>query len=176
MARGSTLLLALALAACVEDNGMVDGRCGPLVLPEEVVNLDGTVDAAVLSEGVALWNAASILPLFVEVPEATEVYGWATLAVAPLPGDLAEEAAAAAWVTVSERGEVLYCEILISPDYIYHRPTYVRTVAHELGHCLGLDDDPESLDLGSIMSDPPHHGARPTEHDVDLVLRGCDAD
>jgi hypothetical protein len=26
------------------------------------------------------------------------------------------------------------------------------TLLHEMGHCLGLEDDPPSLDLSSIMS------------------------
>jgi hypothetical protein len=64
--------------------------------------------------------------------------------------------------------EVRACDVRLAAAW----PADPGLLAHELGHCLGLEHDPPGLD--SIMASTPHAWARPTEHDLELVLRGCD--
>lgn len=163
-------------AACVEDAGMLDGICGPIVLPMEVlVEPTSEADEAV-DEAVALWNDASILDLFV-VGDPSRYDGCAWMedgcpgTIIVWSGATVDPDALGEATLYDHDGEVVRCEVTLTSLW----PAEAHIVAHELGHCLGLDDDPESLDLGSIMSDPQHDGDRPTAHDVDIVLEGCDA-
>lgn len=159
---------------------MMPGLCGPIVLPLEIIPPPDEaipVGDDILDDAVALWNDASPLPLFVRVAAPSAALGWITVEQSSMDlwPEVEEGSAGAAWVTPNEGGEVVICIVRVDPLFAYTPEVYTRTVAHELGHCLGLADDPESLDLGSIMGDPPHWGARPTEHDLDLVLHGgCD--
>lgn len=162
------VVVVLALAACVEDAGMLDYACGPYVLPVGVENV-GTSESAI-DEAVAMWNdAAAPEVLFDRIEPGDRAVGWAAVAEGQTPLGVSGTAG-----VYAPDGPVLTCDVVVSSDHAYHRETLVMTIAHELGHCLGLADDPPSLDLGSIMSDPFYSGARPTAHDVDLVLRGCD--
>ncbi len=61
-------------------------------------------------------------------------------------------------------GEIIACRIELQ------RGEWAREhMFHEFGHCLGLDDDPLSLDLGSIMSDPVYPDGRLTDHDSRIL-------
>ena len=150
-------IVLASLAACTPvDNGMIPGVEGPIVLP---LYVDGDDDGA-----GEWWNGYSVLPLFEAgvAPDVDET-GWVYVRHGFLrPGVRGE-----AIVTTSPRGEVLWCDVTIDDP----APEVYR---HELGHCLGLADDPRSLDLGSIMSNPTMADGEPTGHDVECVLRGCD--
>jgi hypothetical protein len=65
-------------------------------------------------------------------------------------------------------GLITSCEITVSSD-ISDAHSVVEVTKHELGHCLGLDDDPDSLDLNSIMSSPMPWRGELTEGDLALV-------
>lgn len=68
-------------------------------------------------------------------------------------------------------GRIARCVITVSSDIAYHEATAIEVAKHEAGHCLGLDDDPSSLDLNSIMSDPLLYRGEVTPGDCDLVVR-----
>ena len=91
------------------------------------------------------------------------------------PGDYDPESttggvAGIARLEYSEDGLITSCDITVSIDISYSWQTMVEVIKHELGHCLGLDDDPYSLDLNSIMSDPMVWRGEVTELDRELVL------
>ena len=67
-------------------------------------------------------------------------------------------------------GSILQGAIVISSDIAYHEETVFYALLHEMGHALGLADDPYSLDLNSIMSSPLIIGGELTDHDRDLLL------
>jgi hypothetical protein len=67
-------------------------------------------------------------------------------------------------------GLIVSCEVVISSDILYAREAHEAT-KHELGHCLGLADDPQSLDLNSIMSSPMPWSGEVTEHDREIIRR-----
>jgi hypothetical protein len=157
--------LALLATACASDLGMVPGVCGPIVLPLEVVN-DG-VDPGALDDAVAAWNTRAPIALFDVVPTTGETLGVVHVRVGILPDDIW----GLATLFVAHR-EVLSCEVDISTDVAWHRPTAALVLAHELGHCLGLADDPSSYDLASVMGDPVRDGWTPTDSDIALVLDG----
>lgn len=49
-------------------------------------------------------------------------------------------------------GEIWSGEAVLNHDHVYDRATYVAAAKHEMGHFLGLDDDPmPGIDLNSIM-------------------------
>ena len=162
-------IIALVLTACAEDVGMLQGICGPIVLPVEVVNA-GTSDYAIQS-AIDAWNDKAPLPFFALVEEPSGPFGWATVT----EGDpVAEGHSVGGYAEISwAHGEILTCAVVVAADLSYDPYWHVALIEHELGHCLGLADDPPSIDLGSIMSDPFRWGASPTDSDVDVVLRGC---
>jgi len=150
------LAMAALLSCTPVDNGLVPGMAGPVVLP---LYVDGDDDDA-----GDWWNEFSPVPLFERggAPGADE-FGWVYVRQGFLPPGIRGIAS----VVTSPRGEVLWCDVTIDDV----APEVYR---HELGHCLGLADDPRSLDLGSIMSNPTMADGEPTGHDVECVLRGCD--
>jgi len=71
-------------------------------------------------------------------------------------------------------GLLLYGTITVSADMEYHAPTVGGILRHELGNALGLADDPNSIDLNSVMSfELAEHGEL-TEHDFELLAEVYD--
>jgi hypothetical protein len=66
-------------------------------------------------------------------------------------------------------GLITGCEIIILDAILDDYETALGVVKHELGHCLGLADDPHSLDLNSIMSSPLMWRGEVTEKDLEIV-------
>jgi len=66
-------------------------------------------------------------------------------------------------------GRLLYGTITISADLEYHRETVGGVLRHELGNALGLSDDPNSIDLNSVMSFELAEYGELTDHDFELV-------
>jgi hypothetical protein len=57
----------------------------------------------------------------------------------------------------NSNSEIVYGTITVSPEITYHAPTVYAVLRHELGHCLGLGDDPGppvTVDLNSFMASP----------------------
>lgn len=62
------------------------------------------------------------------------------------------------------------CTVTVSNSIAYHAPTVRTTIEHELGHCLGLLDDPNSVELESVMSSSPANGYDLTAHDREALV------
>lgn len=59
-----------------------------------------------------------------------------------------------------DTGEIVSCDVIVSVDIAYHHDTVEAVLIHELGHCLGLADDPGHE---SIMASPPGWILRPED-------------
>lgn len=68
-------------------------------------------------------------------------------------------------------GEIWYTEITINHEHAYHKSTRKATLLHEMGHALGLEDDPHSLDRGGIMDEKAATVgiSDPTPHDLEVI-------
>lgn len=73
-------------------------------------------------------------------------------------------------------GLLVFGSITVSADFEYHTDTVSSVLRHELGHALGLADDPNSIDLNSVMSYELAENGALTDHDFDLVAEVYDAD
>lgn len=67
-------------------------------------------------------------------------------------------------------GLIIGCDIIISSDLRGFDDAVLEVVKHEIGHCLALADDPHSLDLNSIMSDPGVWRGEVTPGDRAIIL------
>jgi len=88
-----------------------------------------------------------------------------------MDGTTAPDSGGYTTVEIAESGAILAADVVVQVGY--SEPHHLR---HELGHgVLGLDDDPESVDLGSIMSSPntPPDG-EVTDHDWAEAQRAWD--
>jgi hypothetical protein len=130
-------------------------------------------DGAVVDAAIADWSAWArrdgvprdwlerAWPLEPEARVAGEV--WVTRDFLP-PG-----VAAQATLDENAQGELRWAVVRLSWDLDWASARQrVAWAAHELGHCLGLADDPADLDR-SIMASPTRAGATLTEHDFDLL-------
>ena len=79
-----------------------------------------------------------------------------------------------AYVEFTETGSITGCEIVISSDIAYHAETVQWTLIGEMGHCLGLEDDPNSIDLNSIMSSPLLLNGELTDEDWERLVEGLE--
>lgn len=50
-----------------------------------------------------------------------------------------------------DTGHIIYSVVRIAAAHSYHTPTYQAALEHEMGHGLGLDDDPYSVESRSVM-------------------------
>lgn len=64
---------------------------------------------------------------------------------------------------------IMYGVVTVSSDITYNDRTVIDVLRHELGHALGLDDDPDSIDLDSVMGSPLVYDGGLTEGDFGLV-------
>lgn len=170
--------LLLLLAACgpygsvdygrLEDpNGV--GMC-PIVLPLVVLAEDGDLYREVQAAS-DWWNdetfpSVSFCPLL----ETAEVYGVVTVGYASLP-DWQGGEADVAWRCYGGVCEITGADVTIQTglDAGLLQPV----LRHELGHCLGLDDDDPGL--GSIMQSPSvPEGGDLTDQDRTILLEGCE--
>lgn len=74
-----------------------------------------------------------------------------------------------AYLDFDEFGAVTFCEIVVSSDIEYDGPTVAAVMRHEIGHCLGLADDPASVDLNSVMASPVRPAGELTPWDADRL-------
>jgi len=102
-----------------------------------------------------------------EYPEAT--HGVVNVFYGYLPSDDLETDTGGLFEYALRDGQLLYGTVTVSSDLGYHDQTISAIIRHELGHALGLADDPASIDLNSVMSyELAEHGEL-TEQDFDLV-------
>jgi len=171
---GRLLALSLLLVACpgyldegwhVADDGVT---LHPGVLPA-TVDADEDCDA-VVAEAVAWWADSLDAPAFILCDGDCDV----TVALGLVPWTDTDEAEpmGLAEIEYASDGAVLRCEITISSDIAYDHATALQVARHELGHCLGLADDPgppATVDLRSVMSSPLAPLGVLTEHDRALL-------
>jgi predicted Zn-dependent protease len=84
------------------------------------------------------------------------------------------EAGIAAIEYAEESGCITDCRITLSSDIADHRPTLLQVLRHEMGHCLGLDDDPGidiTVDLRSVMGRPIDPLGVLTPGDFELLIQ-----
>lgn len=178
--RWATLLVMLCVAADCEqarlealDAGrmtMADGtEMRPAVLPWVVV-VDESIGSDVVDLAARWWNLETGAVLFeVDDGASPQLFGTLEVSMGYAGGDEYGPAGVFRDETNLD-GEILRGSIVISSDIAYHEATVFDAIRHELGHALGLADDPHSIDLDSIMSSPLMPGAGLTEHDRDLIL------
>lgn len=169
----------------VEDNGfhtpadtgvaLHPGDLPLFVAPDETID-----DATLVPEAIGWWNSelssdnvarlAFLEAGGIDAPQVVVAYGYVPAPDSDLSGE--GDPVGIAYLDYAEDGSVLSAEIVLSSDYSYHRPTMLKALEHELGHTLGLADDPGvdiTVDLMSIMSSPLDPLGELTEHDFDLL-------
>lgn len=167
----------------IEDNGLLaapDGReLAPAPWPLTV-----SADDSVAAEGLggAVSRAASRWNGWIGQDALEEVDSGGFIEVSvnglPLEGaddvmDLQDELELTTVYFDPDTLEVVRCQIVLNVDLAYDEPTMELAVAHGVGHCLGLDDDPgppRTVDLRSIMAKPADPLGELTDHDFDLLL------
>ena len=178
MIRFALLVAAATVAACApEDAGrlVVDGyEVEPAVLPVVLVG-DGVVGDDELEAAAQWWEARACWGLFEVEPDRwlfedfalTEPrrrpVGYAVVMETELPATHGD--ALGLTSLLIRYGQIDAADVLCSPDATGE--LRARVIRHELGHLLGLADDPPSVDLDSVMSDRP--GGRLTPGDRALI-------
>lgn len=168
------LVLAVGLVAC--DVGPIDNglmiRDGLELHPggsPMLVACGEAMDCIELEAAVEWWASELSQPthfgegLFVETLRPFELAAEGEVVVRV--GDVPPEALGVSVIDYDASGGIVAAEVTLQTRE--WGPEHLR---HELGHCLGLDDDPPSLDLGSVMSSPNEPSARVTEHDRAAVI------
>ena len=171
------LALTVLLAACdptyldegfhVADDGV---ELHPGAMPATVAGDEDTAGLAI--DACAWW--ADQLGADALVPSEP---GYVTVALGLVPASTADldaggEPLGIASIGYSAWGSVLTCDVTISSDIAYDRDTALQVLRHELGHCLGLADDPgppTTVDLRSVMASPLDPLGIVTDHDRALL-------
>ena len=136
-----------------------------------------------LPEVVAWWNDQVGLEVFTDYdparPAETDV--WVQ------EGQLPEERNSDLWSSATTRGGeaqvrttttedfawIRRCQVTLNVDLAYDEDTMRTVLRHELGHCLGLADDPGidvTVDLRSVMGAPVDPLGELTDLDRDLLV------
>ena len=150
-------LLSFSCGVLELDHGKLKGRNGqelratyPLVI----------VHSEIDTWAGQWWNDQLNHEVFVD--RASSNFEWVTINIDDLEPNVWGEAA----LDYNEAGLIYRCEVRI--ERTASGSWRQRVIRHELGHCMGLDDDAISLDLDSIMS--PLVGENVTSKDVELIL------
>ena len=173
---GRLLALAVLLAACdptyLDEGWHVtsDGtELHPGAMPATVSGDEDT--AGLVIDACAWW--ADQLGADALVPSEP---GYVTVAIGLVPStgdpDADGEPMGHATIGYSAWGSVLTCDVTISSDIAYDHDTALQVLRHEIGHCLGLADDPgppTTVDLRSVMASPLDPLGVVTDHDRALL-------
>lgn len=154
-------ILALLLLSC--DPAHLDN--GLMTRGELMLHVEGPQGVSgVFAEEVAQWwneqCGAELLYAPTPTPDITISRGYVE----------GEEVLGVADVQYSNfDGLILSCDITVSSD-VFDEVFALEVAYHEAGHCLGLDDDPNSQDLQSIMASPMIYEGRATPGDCERIL------
>ena len=142
--------------------------------PQTVTADDLEGDTELLPEAVTWWNDQLDFEAFEQVDHIADIN--VTIGYVPItdwnPEYPDQGEAGLAEVTYDSSGVINDCQVTLSSDVSYHRPTLLQVLKHELGHCLGLDDDPgppTTVDLRSVMGVPLDPLGEVTDHDQELI-------
>lgn len=168
------------------DNGL-DTHNGyetePYVLPwsvvvdSEVLDPDFGFDRSQITEAVNWWNDnidrdGTDRTWFTEEP-VTGQDGVLHVTVG-FTGGTEEEPVGGLLEAAYSEGFILYGTIIVSSDLSYDEDTVLAILKHEMGHAMGLADDPgppETVDLNSIMGSPLVLDGELTDHDFELLVQ-----
>lgn len=150
------------------DNGrsqLTDGtEMRPLVLPWFVTfETDSSALGPMLMQSFDWWNEQVGFDVFTD----NSSIGFSEISV---EANLMPENVAGEFHDVTrEDGMILSGSITISSDIMYDQDYAESALHHEMGHALGLADDPYSIDLNSVMSSPLIEGGQLTDRDRSLL-------
>lgn len=177
MIRAVLLLAVFCLGADCEQariDGLDAGRMvlsdgtemSPSTLPWRVV-ADDSIDRAMVVEAVAWWGEESGMHVFV-MDDSAQPWDFGVIEVSS--GYSTTEDLLGVFNDVTDDdGLIQSGNIIISSDILYDDDYTFHVILHEMGHALGLADDPHSIDLDSIMSSPVIVGSSLTSHDRALL-------
>jgi len=149
LAGALALLCAWALLSCSETPGdypsFIETETGAelwIPQPLAVEAVDPEI-AAALEEAAEFWPCVEVGP-----GRGTALFGYV-----PSPNWPEEDRWGMAAIRAdTETGEIWQCSIIVASEIQYSYDTVVDVLIHEIGHCLGLADDPG---VESIMASPP---------------------
>lgn len=186
----TSLIFILALLVGCDsaslDNGLLehDGfEARPVMLPITIVH-DDTINDDMVNEAIGWWAERVDGELFVadhdpaawtgidRLPPEHRVGYVMVWQGYPRDHDLEDEREPLGESVIiwGEEASIVSAEVIISPDATDWRRWYVATIVHELGHCLGLADDPDSVELNSIMSETLEPSNDLTDGDRALLM------
>jgi len=154
----------------------------PYVLPwsitvtTEVDDPDFGFDRNLITEAVDWWNDTidrdgTDRTWFTEEP-VTEQNGVLHVTVG-FTGGTEEEPVGGLLEAAYSEGFILYATLIVSSDLTYHEDTVLAILKHEMGHAMGLADDPgppTTVDLNSVMGSPLVIDGDLTDHDFELLI------
>lgn len=149
MNRFVCILFLLFSVSCMTENVDIDSphTFGPERIPMQIIASDASVLYAA-DNAVDFWNAEVGDLVFAYVGGGTPVI----VRVDSCHPDIEEDVFGTAELFINDDAYIVACHVTICEDWQGNRDAVVRTMRHEFGHCLGLADDPYSLDLASVMS------------------------
>lgn len=149
-----------------------------LVVDETVDDPDFGFDRSQITEGIGWWNEqadrdGTDRTWFVEgdSTDVPDVAGVILIDVGYTGGTEDQPILGNHYFAYSE-GFILYATITISSDITYDEDTVLAVLKHEMGHAMGLADDPgppETVDLNSVMGSPLVLDGELTDHDFELL-------
>jgi hypothetical protein len=148
------------------DNGRMtldDGTpMGPYIVPW-YLTVEDSIDDQMVIDAMAWWNEQVGFVVY-------EMDEWSFSEVTVSSGYTGDEDADGVFRDLThDDGMIDRGDIIVSSDILYDDDYAQAVLRHEMGHALGLADDPHSVDLNSVMSSPVIIGAELTVSDREIL-------